>query len=86
MRRALDIPALSPGWKGSFDELLSATEGAELPGWAGFRRLVVTQVVPESTTVTSLYLEADGAGPPGSTGWAVPDRAGSGCRRSRARA
>ncbi len=70
MRRALDIPALSEGWKGSFRELLSAADGAKLsgaacttaPGWPGFRPLRVTRLVPESTAVTSVYLEAvDGA-------------------------
>ena len=62
LRIATRIPALSPGWQQSFRELLEA--GAEQspaaePGWAGFRPLRVTRVVPESATVSSIYLAAD---------------------------
>jgi ferredoxin-NADP reductase/MOSC domain-containing protein YiiM len=80
IRRALQIPALSPGWQGSFRELLAAAEdggaadappwGAEPaprlgPAWAGFRELRVARVVPESTAVSSIYLTAaDGAALP----------------------
>ena len=73
LRRALQIPALSPGWQGSFRELLTAAESAAdatapartEPAWSGFRPLRVAQVVPESTTVTSIYLAAaDGASLP----------------------
>jgi ferredoxin-NADP reductase/MOSC domain-containing protein YiiM len=74
LRAAVDIPALSPGWQQSFRELLDAgghgtaagapPVGVE-PGWAGFRRLRVDRVVPESSTVTSVYLTAaDGAALP----------------------
>jgi ferredoxin-NADP reductase/MOSC domain-containing protein YiiM len=65
MRVALAIPALSPGWQGSFREMVEAAEsGAPQtvpppPGWAGFRALRVREVVPESTTVTSFHLVAD---------------------------
>ena len=70
LRRALQIPALSPGWQGSFRELLTAADGAgpgaagqastalTEPAWSGFRPLRVAQVVPESTAVTSIYLAA----------------------------
>jgi ferredoxin-NADP reductase/MOSC domain-containing protein YiiM len=67
LRRALQIPALSPGWQDSFRDLLAATEGAgptaapparPEPAWSGFRELRVAQVVPETTTVTSIYLTA----------------------------
>ncbi len=60
LRRALKIPALSPGWQQSFRELAAA---AAVPpvGWPGFRQLRVTRIVPESTTVASVYL-ADAAG------------------------
>jgi ferredoxin-NADP reductase/MOSC domain-containing protein YiiM len=68
LRAAADIPALSPGWQQSFRELLDSTDsgtraaapeiGVE-PGWAGFRRLRVAEIVPESPTVTSVYLTAD---------------------------
>jgi ferredoxin-NADP reductase/MOSC domain-containing protein YiiM len=72
LRVALQIPALSPGWQGSFRDLLSAAEGngtaaaqgAE-PAWAGFRQLRVAQVVRESDQVCSIYLTAtDGAALP----------------------
>jgi ferredoxin-NADP reductase/MOSC domain-containing protein YiiM len=61
LRLALDVPALSPGWQGSFRELLAAADGsatAGRPAWDGFRALRVTDVVPESTTVTSIRLTA----------------------------
>src|SRR5262249_35030992 len=58
----------SPGWQGSFRDLLHAAEnrtplnappvGVE-PGWVGFRCLWVSRVAPESSTVTSIYLAAD---------------------------
>jgi ferredoxin-NADP reductase/MOSC domain-containing protein YiiM/ferredoxin len=61
LRLATAIPAMSPGWQQSFRELLE--DGAEPnpaagPGWAGFRPLRVTRVVPESATVSSIYLAA----------------------------
>jgi ferredoxin-NADP reductase/MOSC domain-containing protein YiiM len=60
LRLALSIPALSPGWQGSFRDLLSA-DGSDVPqgpAWAGFRELLVDQVVPENSSVTSLYLRS----------------------------
>ena len=74
LRRAVDIPALSPGWQQSFHEFLDAAGnggpysappiGTE-PGWNGFRRLRVTRVSKETATVTSIYLAAeDGAALP----------------------
>ncbi|MFG2350228.1 MOSC domain-containing protein [Streptomyces phaeochromogenes] len=64
LRLALDIPALSPGWQGSFRELLTAADGsgdvaapaATGPAWKGFRALRVAGVVPESATVSSIRL------------------------------
>jgi len=72
LRLALQIPALSPGWQGSFRDLLAAAEGdgaasaAEpAPGWPGFRELRVTKVVSEDEQVSSIYLTtADGAALP----------------------
>ncbi|MGE5133087.1 MAG: MOSC domain-containing protein [Gemmatimonadota bacterium] len=80
LRQALDIPALSPGWQGSFRDLLAAAEGdgtatappagsepAPRPGpaWAGFRPLRVDRVTRESATVSSIYLaSADGTALP----------------------
>jgi ferredoxin-NADP reductase/MOSC domain-containing protein YiiM len=71
LRRALRIPALSPGWQQSFREMLEAagadaTGGARPaghePAWAGFRPLRVTDVVRDSADVCSVYLAAaDGA-------------------------
>src|SRR6266568_5083326 len=64
----VDIPALSPGWQQSFRELLDSAEkgtqanappvGVE-PGWPGFRRLRVADVVAETSAVTSVYLSAE---------------------------
>ncbi|WP_326954460.1 MOSC and FAD-binding oxidoreductase domain-containing protein [Amycolatopsis sp. NBC_01286] len=65
LRKAVDIPALSPGWQGSFRDLLAEHEHERKPetaAWTGFRELRVSRVVPESTTVTSIHLTAaDGA-------------------------
>ena len=68
LKAAVDVPALSPGWRGSFLDLLRGGEtgaataaprvGVE-PGWAGFRALRVARVVPESEVITSVYFEAD---------------------------
>jgi len=68
--RALRIPALSPGWRGSFEAILSAGEGvtgnvgltddaASPPvAWTGFRQVTVTEVIRESDSVVSLGLAA----------------------------
>lgn len=66
LRLALDVPALSPGWQGSFRELLAEADGTTptgRPAWSGFRALRVTDVVPESTTVTSIRLTAPDGSP-----------------------
>jgi ferredoxin-NADP reductase len=66
LRAALAIPALSPGWQGSFRELLAAadgSDGAAPPAWAGFRALRVTEVIPENTTVSSIHLAAADGSP-----------------------
>jgi ferredoxin-NADP reductase len=72
LRRATRIPALSPGWQGSFRELLTganhpgqAGPDTDEPAWAGFRNLRVSDVVPETATVSSISLTApDGAALP----------------------
>jgi ferredoxin-NADP reductase/MOSC domain-containing protein YiiM/ferredoxin len=63
MRRLLSVPALSPGWRGSFRDLVDQAEhpraertGPVQPAWDGFRRLVVARLVPETELVTSVYL------------------------------
>ncbi len=62
LRKAVDVPALSPGWQQSFRDMLVAPAqlpiGVE-PEWSGFRRLRVTATHPESPTVMSIRLEAD---------------------------
>jgi len=67
LRKAVDIPALSPGWQASFRELLDTgvapPVGVEPRGWAGFRPLRVSRVVPETPAVTSIYLTAPDAVP-----------------------
>jgi ferredoxin-NADP reductase/MOSC domain-containing protein YiiM/ferredoxin len=58
LERALRIPALSEGWKGSFRELLAKAERdpAAAPAWTGFRPLRVADVRRESTTISSFRL------------------------------
>lgn len=68
LRAATEIPALSPGWQASFRDLLAAPAGGNQtgipdapPAWNGFRSLRVTDVVSETSTVSSIYLvSADG--------------------------
>ena len=68
LERALRVPALSPGWRGSFQSLLDQS-GAESgnagltasagppPAWSGFRSLRVAKVDRESAGVISLSFE-----------------------------
>src|SRR5262245_38836368 len=67
LRVAVQIPALSPGWQQSFQELLADSEGAGTareptapaePAWSGFRPLRVTKVIRETPTVVSIFLAA----------------------------
>jgi ferredoxin-NADP reductase/MOSC domain-containing protein YiiM len=67
LHTALQIPAFSPGWQGSFRDLVAdadrdgtaaATTLGPAPAWPAFRKLRVTEVVPESATVSSIYLAA----------------------------
>ncbi|HET6865957.1 MAG TPA: MOSC and FAD-binding oxidoreductase domain-containing protein [Solirubrobacteraceae bacterium] len=66
LERALRIPALSDGWKGSFQELLDQGEEpeADQAAWAGFQPLKVTAVDRESATVVSLQLAPVSGGAP----------------------
>jgi ferredoxin-NADP reductase len=66
LRRAVQIPALSPGWQQSFHDLLAGQAGGTTtpePAWRGFRPLRVARVVAETSTVSSIYL-ADPDGNP----------------------
>ena len=70
LQRALRIPALSPGWQGSFRALLDQPSESGLgagnagltgvngppPAWTGFRTLRVSRIDQESMTVFSLTL------------------------------
>ena len=62
--RALRIPALSEGWRGSFRELLGEAEADGRPAatpslaWTGLRPLRVESVEAESATVVSIRLRA----------------------------
>ena len=73
LEAAVDIPALSPGWRQSFQDLLEggageagASSGSSAsaiidtePGWSGLRPLRVEAIVPESSTIMSVYLGAE---------------------------
>ncbi|MBF9067237.1 MOSC and FAD-binding oxidoreductase domain-containing protein [Streptacidiphilus fuscans] len=63
LRRVLNIPALSPGWRQSFKELLEPPRPARPTGWPGFRPLRVAVVVPETPTVCSIHFEDPDGGP-----------------------
>ena len=55
LERALRVPALSEGWKGSFRELLAKPED-EAPAWVGFRPLHLAEIRRESATISSFRL------------------------------
>jgi ferredoxin-NADP reductase/MOSC domain-containing protein YiiM/ferredoxin len=64
--RALRVPALSPGWQGSFRALLNEQPGSgnaglgmtsPPPAWPGFRQLTVTAITRESESAISIRLE-----------------------------
>jgi ferredoxin-NADP reductase/MOSC domain-containing protein YiiM len=72
LERALRIPALSPGWKGSFQTMLDrevssggtpdgnpglVPELGPPPAWPGFRPLAVARIARESRSVVSFELE-----------------------------
>ena len=70
--RALRVPALSPGWQGSFRALLDEegsggnaglTVASPPPAWPGFRQLSVTAITREGDSAISIRLE-DPAGAP----------------------
>ncbi len=71
LRKAVDVPALSPGWQQSFNDMVAAHQQPEKsvtaavppigvePGWNGFRTLRVSATCRESVNVLSIRLEAD---------------------------
>jgi ferredoxin-NADP reductase/MOSC domain-containing protein YiiM len=73
LEKALLIPALSPGWKSSFQALLAQAgtgpgnsglaPSAGPPAWPGFRSLRVTKVDRESASVISLSFESTDGSP-----------------------
>jgi Uncharacterized protein conserved in bacteria len=74
LKRATQIPALSKGWRQSFDELLAAGPAASgnvalggpaspAPAWRGFREVRVVATHEESALVRSFILEAVGGEP-----------------------
>jgi ferredoxin-NADP reductase/MOSC domain-containing protein YiiM/ferredoxin len=65
LQRALRIPALSEGWKGSFRELLERGEEVAAPpaAWQGFQPLTVTAIRRESSTIASFTLTPPGGLP-----------------------
>ena len=58
LRAALRIGALSPGWQGSFRDMLAAPAPEPGPAWPRFRELRVTKIVHEDAAVCSVYLTA----------------------------
>ena len=71
LRRVLQIPALSPGWRASFQALLDQpghgnaglATTSPAPAWRGFRRLTVIAITRESPSVISVRV-ADPTGTP----------------------
>jgi ferredoxin-NADP reductase/MOSC domain-containing protein YiiM len=74
LQRALRIPALSAGWKGSLQALVveegtarqgnaGLTSTSPPPAWRGFRPLRVAAIQPESADVRSFVLESEGRTP-----------------------
>ena len=65
--KVVDVPALSPGWQQSFNDMLNARASdtadsappvAAEPGWQGFRPLRVNAIRRESAQVLSISLHA----------------------------
>jgi ferredoxin-NADP reductase/MOSC domain-containing protein YiiM len=68
LHKAVDVPALSPGWQQSFNDMLAAHASSAVattppigvePGWTGFRPLRVSETHRESPSVLSISLETD---------------------------
>jgi ferredoxin-NADP reductase/MOSC domain-containing protein YiiM/ferredoxin len=70
--RALRVPALSPGWRASFQALVDEGAGSGNPGlavtspppaWPGFRSLSVTAITREADSVISIRLDDPNGAP-----------------------
>ncbi|CAN5863983.1 MOSC and FAD-binding oxidoreductase domain-containing protein [soil metagenome] len=59
LHAAVDVPALSPGWRQSFAEMLSRHDTPAGPAWSGFRGLRVSRTHRESPDVLSIHVESD---------------------------
>ncbi|OBG65925.1 MOSC and FAD-binding oxidoreductase domain-containing protein [Mycobacterium sp. E3339] len=61
--KAVDVPALSPGWQQSFRDMLDHESPAQIAAtpavWDGFRPLRVSAIRRESPQVMSIQLEGD---------------------------
>jgi ferredoxin-NADP reductase/MOSC domain-containing protein YiiM len=81
LARALRIPALSPGWQGSFRGMLDET--AVPPAWPGFRPLRVSAVRQESALIRSItFTSDDGPLPAWLPGQSIALRLGPGVVRN----
>jgi ferredoxin-NADP reductase/MOSC domain-containing protein YiiM len=70
LQRALRIPALSDGWRGSFQELLEHDGKAKAPeplAWPGFVPLTVAEIRRESDAIVSFTLAPAADAPPPTT-------------------
>jgi ferredoxin-NADP reductase/MOSC domain-containing protein YiiM len=63
LRVAVQIPALSAGWRESFRDMLAQPAPPPGPAWTAFRELRVTKIVREDATVCSIYLAATDGSP-----------------------
>jgi ferredoxin-NADP reductase/MOSC domain-containing protein YiiM len=72
LREIVDVPALSPGWQQSFNDMLHAQDEAAVApppptevalGWNGFRALRVSAIGRESPQVMSIELQTDDGSP-----------------------
>lgn len=75
LERALRIPALSPGWQGSFRDMLE--QSAAHPAWTGFRPLRVSAIREESSVIRSVTLTASERLPKWLPGQSIALRLGS---------
>lgn len=68
LRKAVDEPALSPGWRQSFTEMLAGQDGLTAsrggePAWNGFRPLRVSAARREAPSVLSIRLASQDGTP-----------------------